>query len=223
MRRAALGVIRLVLENDLRLPVDQAFALALAGYDERFDDVTQERVRGELLDFLADRLRVHLRGEGVRHDLVAAAFAASRDDDFLRLQRKVDALSRFMASDDGINLLTATKRASNILRIEEKKDGRAYDAAPVPDQLVEPAEQALFERLDAVGAEIDRAVAEEDYAAAMAAFAALRMPVDAFFESVRVNDEDATRRANRLCLLHRLRGALGDIADFSLIEDGATV
>jgi glycyl-tRNA synthetase beta chain len=221
-RRAAFGIIRLVLENHLRLPLKQAFLQALAGYGQHLAKIDQEAVASDLVGFVAERLRIQihlLREPGMRHDLISAVFAAGHDDDLVRLRAKVEALRAFLATDDGANLLTAHRRASNIVRIEEKRDGRAYQNAPNGSLLVAPEERTLFERLAVVNAAIGAALAREDFGEAMAALAQLRQPVDAFFDRVTVNVEDPQLRENRLCLLCQIRSALGAIADFSLIED----
>jgi glycyl-tRNA synthetase beta chain len=218
LRRAALGVIRLVLENRLRLPLRQAFGAALDGYGERFAGRGESTI-SELLRFFADRLKVHLRGEGVRHDLVSAVFAVGEEDDLVRLLARVDALNAFLVSDDGRNLLTAYRRASNIVGIEEKKDKRRYEGAPNPALLREPAERALHEAFLRVLERIEAALAAEEYAAAMTALAELRAPVDEFFDRVMVNADEPELRANRLRLLGLIRSALGRVADFGLIED----
>jgi glycyl-tRNA synthetase beta chain len=222
LRRAALGVIRLILENRLRLPLRAAFSQALAGYGEQLAGVDPEAVTGELVGFFADRLRVHLRGAGVRHDLISAVFAAGEEDDLIRLLAKVEALQAFLATDDGANLLTAHRRASNIVRIEEKRDGRSYAGQPDRQRLQAKEEQALFFRLMTVGGDIAGALEREDFAEAMRALARLRQPVDAFFDRVTVNAEDPELRVNRLYLLDQIRSALGAVADFSLIEDTVT-
>jgi glycyl-tRNA synthetase beta chain len=219
LRRAALGVLRLILENRLRLPLRAAFEQALAGYAAKLPDLDRAGVASELLDFFADRLKVHLRAEGVRHDLISAVFAAGQDDDLIRLLAKVDALRDFLATDDGANLLIAHRRASNIVRIEEKRDGRTYAGTPDGDRLQQHEEQTLFRRLTSVGDEIEGALGREAFTEAMAALAKLRRPVDAFFDRVTVNTEEPQLRENRLRLLARIRSALGTIADFSLIED----
>lgn len=219
LRRAALGIIRLVLENGLRLPLREAVGQAVAAYGDRFDATVRERVPAEVAAFMADRLKVHLRERGIRHDLVSAAFAVGQDDDFVRLVARIEALAAFLATDDGANLLTAYRRAGNIVRIETKKDGRPYDEPPEAERLVEPAEKALFAGLQDAGTAITDALEAEDYGRAMAAVARLRRPLDAFFETVRVNVGDEDLRANRLCLLNRIRSSLGAIADFDLIDD----
>jgi glycyl-tRNA synthetase beta chain len=219
LRRAALGVLRLILENRLRLPLRQAFEQALDGYREQIPDLDRAAVAADLLGFFADRLKVHLRSEGVRHDLVSAVFAAGQDDDLIRLLAKVDALRDFLASDDGANLLVAHRRASNIVRIEEKRDGRSYCGEPDRGRLAQVEEETLYAQLTKVGDEISGALGREAFTEAMAALARLRRPVDAFFDRVTVNSDDPGQRENRLCLLAQIRSALGAVADFSLIED----
>jgi glycyl-tRNA synthetase beta chain len=219
LRRAALGVLRLILENRLRLPLHAAFERALAGYAERIPDLDIDAVAVDLLDFFAERLKVHLRAEGVRHDLISAVFAASQDDDLIRLLAKVDALCDFLATEDGANLLVAHRRASNIVRIEEKRDGRTYAGQPDGQRLQQDEEQMLFSRLMSVDGDIAGALQREAFTEAMAALAKLRRPVDAFFDRVTVNTDDPALRENRLQLLAQIRSALGAVADFSLIED----
>jgi glycyl-tRNA synthetase beta chain len=219
LRRAALGTIRLILENRVRLPLRAAFQQALAGYGDRIPDLRADALSAELLAFFADRLKVHLKDAGVRHDLISAVFAAGEEDDLVRLLAKVEALRAFLATDDGANLLTALRRASNIVRIEEKRDGRSYAGQPDGQRLQAKEEQMLFFRLMTVGGDIAGALEREDFGDAMAALAQLRQPVDAFFDRVTVNAEDPELRANRLYLLGQIRSALGVVADFSLIED----
>jgi glycyl-tRNA synthetase beta chain len=219
LRRAALGVIRLLLENRLRLSLRAAFKQALAGYGAQFEGADADAVSSELLAFFADRLKVHLKDAGVRHDLISAVFAAGEEDDLVRLLAKVEALRAFLATDDGANLLTALRRASNIVRIEEKRDRRSYAGQPDGQRLEAKEEQMLFFRLVTVGSDIAGALEREEFAEAMAALARLRQPVDAFFDRVTVNAEDPKLRENRLYLLGQIRSALSAIADFSLIED----
>jgi glycyl-tRNA synthetase beta chain len=208
LRRAALGVIRLVLENRLRLPLATIFRQAAFGADPT----------GELLDFFADRLKVHLREQGVRHDLIAAVFALGGEDDLVRLLARVAALAEFLASEDGANLLIAYRRASNIVRIEEKKDGRSYGEAPDPALFRQDEERALAERLAEVARLADAALKREEFGVAMAALARLRRPVDEFFDRVTVNTEETELRVNRLRLLSHIRATLNRVADFSKIE-----
>jgi glycyl-tRNA synthetase beta chain len=207
LRRAALGIIRLIIENRLRLPLATVF---------RATEFTAPVA--ELLAFFADRLKVHLREQGVRHDLIAAIFALGGEDDLVRLLARVAALDEFLRSEDGANLLTAYRRASNIVRIEEKKDGRSYGEAPDPALLREPAEAALAERLLDVERLSSAALRNEEFGVAMAALARLRRPVDEFFNHVTVNSEDAASRVNRLRLLSQIRATLNKVADFAQIE-----
>jgi glycyl-tRNA synthetase beta chain len=219
LRRAALGTIRLILENRLRLPLRRAFASALAGYGDRFEPAARERAEEELVAFFADRLKVHLRERGVRHDLIGAVFALAGEDDLVRLLARADALQSFLETEDGRNLLAAYRRASNIVAIEEKKDGRAYAGHPVPGALIEPAEKALHAALEDARGRIDAALQAEDFAGAMMALAGLRRPVDAFFEEVLVNAPEPDLRVNRLLMLAQIRAGLQRVADFSLVED----
>ncbi|WP_264049211.1 glycine--tRNA ligase subunit beta [Methylobacterium flocculans] len=231
LRRAALGVIRLILENGIKLSLlrdgYQAASDGLGNYGTpafEAGDASAERDTDaeaqNLLAFFADRLKVYLRDQGARHDLIDAVFALPGQDDLLMVVRRVEALGAFLETDDGRNLLAGYKRAANILRIEEKKDGRAYDDAPDAALAArgEPEEQALAEALAAARETASAAVAAEDFAGAMRALSTLRAPVDAFFERVTVNAEDPALRANRLALLNALRAATRAVADFSRIE-----
>ncbi|PKR54869.1 glycine--tRNA ligase subunit beta [Thalassospira marina] len=215
LRRAALGVIRLVLENGLRLPLRRLFAYAVSQYPA---SIRRDAAVEELLAFFADRLKVHLREQGVRHDLVSAVFALDGEDDLVRLLARVDALADFVSGESGVNLMAGYKRASNILRIEEKKDDTSYDATVDVALLSQDEERRLYEALIDVRHKALPLLRAEDYAAAMAGFAELRGPVDAFFEKVTVNSDNADERANRLKLLAQIRTAMHDIADFSKIE-----
>jgi glycyl-tRNA synthetase beta chain len=254
LRRGALGVIRLILENKLRLPLvpilnaatqmvlDQHLrenvletraALDDLGLEEHVAVETLEvevedhdrygeiyAVVPELLGFFADRLKVHLRGEGVRHDYVDAVFALGGEDDILRLLARVDALATFLESEDGANLLIAYRRAANIVRIEEKKDGVSYDQAPDAAAFAQSEENALGAALMTAADAMDAAIETEDFAAAMAALAKLRGPVDTFFDEVTVNADDAALRVNRLRLLSAIKATMARVADFSKVEGG---
>ncbi len=202
LRRAALGVIRLILENKLRLQLAPIFG-------SQADD---------LLNFFADRLKVHLRERGVRHDLIDAVFALGGQDDLLLLVARVEALDGFVRSDDGVNLLAAYKRGVNILRIEEKRDNALHQGTSNPALFQQDEERALFDRISEVTAEAAAAIQREDFTAAMSAMARLRGPVDGFFDKVTVNAEDKALRANRLLLLSQLRSVMETVADFSKIE-----
>jgi glycyl-tRNA synthetase beta chain len=172
----------------------------------------------DLLAFFADRLKVQLREQGARHDLVDAVFALEGQDDLLMVVRRVEALGKFLDTDDGKNLLAGTKRASNILSIEEKKDKRTFDGAPDAALYQLDEEKALAKAIDQVKTEANTAVAQEDFAGAMGAMAKLRPAVDAFFDKVKVNDDDPKVRENRLKLLNEIRAATRAVADFSKIE-----
>ena len=243
LRRAALGVIRIVLENELRLalsPVLQAAMsrhlrhreeprggdAAIQGNVERLaapgslrsarDD--GEAVVPDLLAFFADRLKVYLREKGARHDLIDAVFALPGQDDLLMIVRRVEALGRLLDTEDGKNLLMGYRRAANILRAEEKKDGAgAFAGKHDPALLALPAEKDLADVLAAAGAAARERVAREDFEGAMRALATLRAPVDAFFLDVTVNADDPALRLNRLRLLGELREAMHAVADFSKV------
>ena len=262
LRRAALGVIRVIIENKLSLRIFSGNIFYRAVYNVTYSitnlisekkinksrDFLPHAVKGSsadsvvsmiishigaenigqnvgknvsgLAEFFADRLKVYLRDQGARHDLIDAVFALPGQDDLLLVVRRVEALGQFLGTDDGKNLLAGYKRAANILRIEEKKDGRAYDAAPDAARAAagQPEERALAEALDAARAEASTAVAAEDFEGAMRALSRLRAPVDAFFERVTVNADDPALRENRLLLLNALRAATREVADFSRIE-----
>ncbi|HRE61239.1 MAG TPA: glycine--tRNA ligase subunit beta [Micropepsaceae bacterium] len=203
LRRAALGVIRILLTAKINL---------------RLAELLGKSVAPDLVTFFVDRLKVVLRESGLRHDLLDAAFAAAGSDNFVQLGARIDALRDLLATDDGKNLLAGYKRAANILRIEEKKDKRTYNGAVNPALLNLPQEQALAAALDHAVKHAADAVKREDFAAAMSALAALRAPVDAFFDKVIVNDPDPALRENRLNLLARIKLAAHEVADFSKIE-----
>ncbi|MDP6403597.1 MAG: glycine--tRNA ligase subunit beta [Alphaproteobacteria bacterium] len=220
LRRTALGIIRLILQNGIRLDLRRVLGESLARYAGDLDTLVDAGEVVEIvMDFFADRLQVYLRGEGVRHDLIAAAFAL-RENDLVRLLARVEALSAFLDSDDGSNLLTAYRRANNIVEIEEKKDGRTYERDELQEELLsEEAEQLLSERLNVVNERVGEAVAEEDFQGACRTFATLRQPVDRFFDEVTVNVAgDEPLRQNRLRLLDKVRVSFLKLADFSQIE-----
>ena len=210
LRRAALGVIRILLENNIRLPL-------------------LRRISPDLLEFFIDRLKVYLRDRGARYDLIDAALGAlikqgaaietsSVQDDLLIINQKVDALDKFLTTDDGQNLLAGYRRASNILKIEEKKDGAsAYGAHHAPNLRIEPQEHKLAAAIARAREETSERIAQEDFAGAMRALAKLREPVDAFFDHVTVNATDAQLRINRLRLLSELRHVMSGVADFSKV------
>ncbi len=240
LRRAALGVIRLIIQNDLRLPLANVMAASIqvykaagaskviAGVENWAEpmETVGETVRSAyrawtgsgMRAFISDRLKVQLREQGARHDLVDAVFALEGQDDLLLIVRRVEALGKFLDTQDGKNLLAGVKRASNILRIEEKKDGKSYTGAPDKKLLQQTEEQALAQAIGASKDSALAAVAREDFAAAMSAMAKLRPVVDAFFEKVTVNVDDKALRENRLKLLSEIREATRAVADFSRIE-----
>jgi glycyl-tRNA synthetase beta chain len=206
LRRAALGVIRLIIENNLRLSLLDVFTMA-GGKDVAFG----------LLSFFGDRLKVHLREKGVRHDLIDAVFSLGEDDLVLVLAR-VDALDEFLSCDDGANLLGAYTRSANILRIEEKKDGKSYMGNPDPALLEEVGEKALYKKLEDMGPKIAASILEEKYTEVMIELAGARSEIDSFFDKVTVNSDQPKLRKNRLNMLSYIRRALDEVADFSKIE-----
>jgi glycyl-tRNA synthetase beta chain len=281
LRRAALGVIRIIIENALRISLAEIMAIWISGWRnylidgpthsiifgdrkfkvvaggeltsrkawfripgnlEQFENlpfiwslspselaarfvgiaigspVSIDPIYMDILTFFADRLKVQLREQGARHDLVDAVFALEGQDDLLLIVRRVEALAKFLDTDDGKNLLAGYKRAVNIIRIEEKKDNASYTGEPDPQLYRQAEEWALAAGIDAARQEASAAVADEDFAGAMAAIAKLRPAVDAFFDKVTVNVDEPAVRANRLKLLNQIREATLSVADFSKIE-----
>lgn len=259
LRRAALGVIRIILENGLRLRladlIDGALAWHLTEPDPEIDALSAREylmtvkyldiavglakrrrtergailaptgegylraagVEGELKAFFADRLKIDLRDRGARHDLLDAVFALGGDD-LVLIVRRIEALDAFLKTEDGASLLAGYKRAANILKAEEKKDGvGAFEAAPSADLLAEAEEKALFAAMETATAEADAALKAENFEAAMQALSTLRAPTDAFFDKVTVNADKPELRKNRLSLLAHLRRAIHLVADFSKI------
>jgi glycyl-tRNA synthetase beta chain len=256
LRRAALGVIRIILENDLRvrlvnvllasimriypkprgkdaeLAAENDLITAREIYDtvrsgertlEHVSHFAPERIAASiefcsvLLAFFADRLKVHLREKGTRHDLIDAVFALGGQDDLALIVKRVEALGEFLKTDDGAVLLAGVKRATNIIRDEEKKDKRSYAGAAESALLREPQEKVLYEAIQKVKKDTVAAINVENFAGAMRALAELRAPVDAFFDKVTVNADDPKLRANRLALLSEIRAATLNVADFSKI------
>ena len=215
LRRAALGIIRLIVENDLRISLRPLFASALTSQPQ---SCKADQLANDLIDFFADRLKVHLREKGVRHDLISAVFALGDEDDLVRLLARVDALAAFVDSDNGANLLTAYSRAANILKIEEKKDETEFDAKADAAIFAQDEEKNLATALENAASDAKSALEKEDFVGAMQAMAALREPVDAFFDQVTVNAEDPALRVNRLKLLSGIRAATRSVADFDQIE-----
>jgi glycyl-tRNA synthetase beta chain len=211
LRRAALGVIRIIRENGLRLSLDALIAEAAVGQPEAVP-------AADLRDFVIDRLRVQMRADGARHDVLAAIFRAAPDDDIVRLLARTQAVSDLLGTQDGRDLLAGHRRAANILRIEAKKDG-PFNQTVSAALLEQAAERTLNEAVDEVGPAVDNALAKEDFRAAMTELARLRIPLDDFFAKVTVNvDDNVALRRNRLFLLDRVRSTMDRIADFSQIE-----
>ena len=212
LRRAALGIIRLITENGIRLPLSELFLAGARLYQQQGFDVADQP--GVLSAFFADRLKVQQREAGVRHDLIDAVFSLGGEDDLVRLLARVKALQGFVQTEDGADLLTGYRRAANILK-KEDWDGEAAVALSY-EPLREEA--ALVAALNDEDPKALAAVESEDFAGAMAALASLRAPVDAFFDKVTVNDSDPAKREARLALLARMRDAVHRVADFSKIE-----
>ncbi|GAB1581245.1 glycine--tRNA ligase subunit beta [Phyllobacterium phragmitis] len=240
LRRAALGVIRLMLENDVRLPILQVterpistmpeeivrsggkaadalsqFGATIEAEGSSFTYNPARAIALSLLSFFQDRLKVYLKDEGARHDAIDAVLSPEADN-LLLIARRVEALIYFINTEDGKNLLAGTKRAANILAAEEKKGTRVAEAVD-PALFREEEERALFAAIGEAEKDAGQSIEAEDFSGAMLALAKLRGPVDAFFEKVLVNDEDENVRANRLALLARIREATGKVADFSKI------
>ncbi len=237
LRRAALGIIRILLENSIRLNLKPLVIDGFAYYGEvrgaghvnelpdDWDTLSVQKkgkwiasaVANDLLAFFHDRLKVYLRDRGARHDLIDAVISPEADD-LLMIVARVEALGTFLDTDDGANLLTGVKRAQNILRIEEKKDKRSFDGSPDESLLKDKEEKGLAKAITEATKAASAAVEKEDFEGAMAALAKLRTPVDAFFDNVTVNTDDAGLRENRLKLLNQIREATLAVADFSKIE-----
>ncbi len=258
LRRAALGVIRILLEAQLRIKINLKLAYGhgfvsyglfsrslsdrqkllepvgkmMPSLNEIFESFGKGYERGQqefynskgttdvkdLMAFFADRLKVYLKDQGARHDLIDAVFALGGQDDLLMIVRRVEALSKFLETDDGKNLLAGVKRATNIVKAEEKKDGKAISGKVDQSILVKGEEKDLHRAVEAASALAHKALAEEDFEATMRAIAKLRGPVDAFLDNVTVNDPNRDYRENRLRLLNRIREAVAEVADFSKIE-----
>jgi glycyl-tRNA synthetase beta chain len=263
LRRAALGVVRIIIQNNLRIPLmdvlipahkeiieeikhRQLDRLAVELRKLREDGVSNRRITRilrdaekhyfakmtskeiedalaeiyDLLSFLDERLKGIIRDQGTRHDIIEAVFELEDTDDLVLIVRRIEALGQFLDSDDGKNLLAGTKRAANILRIEEKKDNASYTGAPDDKLLQQPEEKELARAIGVAKGDASTAVSREDFASAMTAMSKLRPHVDAFFDKVTVNVDDKALRANRLRLLNEIREATRAVADFSRIEGG---
>ncbi|MFK7944618.1 MAG: glycine--tRNA ligase subunit beta [Paracoccaceae bacterium] len=240
LRRAALGVIRTVLENRLRTGLQALFQAALQPLREaqivliapeygqldpnnklgaiEYRKAEDKAFTENLISFFADRLKVYLRDQGIRHDAIQACFDLGGQDDLVLLVNRVRALQEFLETEDGKNLLAGFKRASNIVAAEEKKDGVEYSGAPDGKFAEQDEERALFAALDAAEPAITQALASEDFSTAMRQMAKLRAPIDAFFDKVTVNSENGVVRRNRLCLLTRVRTVMAQVAVWNAIE-----
>ncbi len=215
LRRATLGVIRLVLANDLRISLDHV--IGKAGETIDLEDSANSKIE-DLATFFHDRLKVHLREKGIPHDIIDACIAMPANDDLAMLVKRADALNDFLGSDDGVNLLQGFRRANNIVAQAEERDGGDYRSPPDPELAVDRTEQTLFRTLDVAGGKIEPAMAVEDFRTAMLHMAELRSPIDAFFEAVQIDTDDGVLRRNRLRMLHRIRETCLMVADLSRIE-----
>ena len=246
LRRAALGVIRLVVENNLRIQLAYVARQAILNYPDSVrmyphsveyaaarieDHMTAEhdlphhhtvakQIAWSIVEFITERLKVHLKEKGVRHDLIAAVFALGGEDDLVRLLARVDALDSFLGTDDGEHLLTAYRRAANIVRIEEKRDGARYDEPPIADLFVQDEETSLHNSLTASATASSIMLENKEFSRAMSELAQLRGPVDRFFDEVTVNCDKPKLRENRLRLLSTIQATMNRVADFSKIEGG---
>ncbi|MGL4311818.1 MAG: glycine--tRNA ligase subunit beta, partial [Paracoccaceae bacterium] len=224
LRRAALGVIRLVLGNEVRMPlapivlsatVQHYLAIARQQDITLLGDTYFASRRADLLAFFHDRLKVFLKDQGIPHDVIDACLAMPNSDDLTLLVNRAQALSAFLKTDDGANLVQGFKRANNILTQAEAKDGVEYSYGADPKFAEGPEETALFAALDTAEGKIAPAMKAEDFATAMQAMAELRAPVDAFFNAVQINTENSIVRRNRLNLLSRIRALCGQVADLT--------
>lgn len=230
LRRATLGIIRIILEGKLRIPLKlllnrsiDLYPRALLKGDKGLPSservkIKPEQLVAELLEFFADRLKVVLKDQSVRHDLISAVFDGGNEDDLMRLVMRAKALDAFIKTEDGINLLAAYKRATNIVRIEEKKDDTTYHKHPDKKLLIEDAEEALWRAMEKLKPELHNALEKDDFVQMMASVASLRKPVDTFFDTVTVNCGKEDVRVNRLLLLSQMRGFLDEVANFGMIE-----
>ncbi|HXF89900.1 MAG TPA: glycine--tRNA ligase subunit beta [Xanthobacteraceae bacterium] len=219
LRRAALGIIRIAIQFEIDLYPRGLFELHIRRIQPSITDDEISNIGDEFQSFFDERLKVQLREEGSRHDLVDAVLMIGGSEvGILSIVRRVEALGKFLDTEDGKNLLVGFRRAANILRDEEKKDKRFYSGAPDPGLYKQPEEEALAAAIDVAKADASRAVAAEDFAAAMRAMANLRPHVDTFFDKVTVNVDDKALRENRLKLLNEIRTATRAVADFSKIE-----
>jgi glycyl-tRNA synthetase beta chain len=218
LRRAALGVIRLIVENEKKFGMLEVLLKSQLLYNKVGELNFNENSIHDLRDFIKERYKVQMRNLGISHDIIDAVYELDSKINLVRLQNIAKALSSFVATDDGVNLLAGYKRAANILRIEEKKDSTSYAVTVDVDALSQDEEKALHAALKVAQKEAAKALNLEDFEGAMSALSKLRAPTDAFFDKVTVNDGNATVRANRLALLSTIRSSIDTVADFSQIE-----
>ncbi len=218
LRRAALGIIRLVLENNLTLDLKALFEASQKAYSS-FITIENDTLIDDLLNFVADRMKVSLKDQGVRHDLIDAVFGLGLNGNLTRVVARVSALQNFLSTEDGKNLVAGYKRANNIVSIEEKKDKISYDATVTPNLFTQEEETKLHDVLSQAEVKIKPSLENENYEDVMSEMADLRAPIDAFFEKVTVNDNDPSLRQNRLNMLAKIRSTLNQVADFSKVND----
>ena len=219
LRRAALGVLRLILENELRMRLIDLFMVQFGRHRESIPSGSADMasLSSSLLDFILDRLKVFLRDQGIRHDIIDACVAMPGKDDPVLLTKRIRALSEMLGTDDGENVMRGFRRANNILRQEEKKDGVVYSSCVDPDLATSQSERDLLAALRIAGVALGKALEEEDFRAAMLAIAALRSPVDALFHDIQINAADPLLRRNRLNLLNQIRTVCTGVADLTRI------
>ena len=217
LRRAALGIVRIILENKVRVSLSEIIAWSRKTYIEQGIECEDE-VSQMVWLFIRDRLKVHLREVGFRHDIVEAAFLVSDDADLVRLQLRIEALQDFLTSADGVQMLGVYSRAMSIVQIEERRLKESFRGQVVPELLSEAAEKTLFRGLESIDIQIQKALADEDFVGVMKSVVQLGAAIANFFEEVKVNVENDKIRVNRLCLLGRVGTLLGSVADFSVIE-----
>ena len=220
LRRAALGVIRLLLENGLRLSLTDIIAKSIGFYKifGEIDFSQKQMLTASLVEFFSERLKVYLKGQGIRHDLISAIFSNKGEDDLVRLVARVKALGNFLDTEDGANLLAAHKRAQNIVSIEEKKSRARFNENVDQTLLQDMNEINLFNELTQMVTKVKPLLEEERFDEVMIILAKLRQPTDKFFEAVMVNAEDSNLRTNRLRLLSKMGRAIDEVADFKQIE-----
>lgn len=243
LRRAALGVIRIILDNKLAIPLNVLFSSALKQYpnailkqDEETEAPLEEKkkrlrlklrrkrktqyndVIEILMDFFEDRIKASLKSQKIRHDLISAVFDGGQEDDICRLVKRIESLHAFLETDDGANLLVAYRRAANILAKEEEKEGKSFKPSVSSSQLKEPQEKALHEFIEQHQKPIEEAIKQQEFTEAMQLLSGLRKPVDDFFDKVKVNADEDDIRKNRLCLLAAMRELFDAIANFDKVE-----